>query len=133
MSNVILQSAARILWRALRRHCPNCGGGGIFASWFKLLPRCPTCGLDLERGEQGYVVGAYMFNIAAAEIGFVIFFISVLFLTWPDPPWRLLTWASPVLVVILPVAFYPFSKTLFLGFDLFFHPVELPARRPAPK
>jgi hypothetical protein len=28
-------------------------------------------------------------------------------------------------MVMLPIAFYPFSKTLFLGFHLWFHPAEL--------
>ncbi len=39
-----------------------------------MVLRCPQCGLLFERGEQGYVVGAYMFNIAAAELVFVALF-----------------------------------------------------------
>lgn len=31
---------------------------------------------------------------------------------------------SIVLMLLLPLVFYPFSKTLFLGFHLLFHPVE---------
>jgi hypothetical protein len=30
--------------------------------------RCPDCRLRTARGEEGYVVGAYMFNIMAAEL-----------------------------------------------------------------
>jgi hypothetical protein len=35
---------------------------------------CPRCGLHLERGEQGYIVGAQMFNIIAAELLFAALF-----------------------------------------------------------
>jgi hypothetical protein len=38
------------------------------------------------------------------------------------PPWRLITWAGPVLMVALPVLCYPFCRVLFLGFDLYFNP-----------
>ena len=78
----------------------------------------------MERGEQGYLVGSYMFNIAAAELVFLVVFLAVLAAAWPDPPWTVLTWVDGALVVILPLLFYPFSKTLFLGFDLIFNPVK---------
>jgi uncharacterized protein (DUF983 family) len=123
--------ALRIAGRAALLRCPNCGGRGILRSWFRLAARCPSCGLALERHEQGYRVGAYMFNIAMAELVFVVVFVTVLVLTWPDPPWAWLTFASATLVITLPVAFYPFSQTLFLGFDLLFHPPdEQELRRP---
>jgi hypothetical protein len=89
-----------------------------------MVPRCPSCGLAFERGEQGYIVGAYMFNIAAAELVFGALFIGALALTWPNPPWKLITWGSAAVALLLPLFFYPFSKTLFLGFDLFFDPAE---------
>jgi uncharacterized protein (DUF983 family) len=121
-----LLHAARLAGRALRLRCPNCGRVRVFRSWFKMLARCPECGLALDRGEQGYVVGAYMFNIAAAEAVFVILFVGVLVATWPTPPWRLLTWGAPILMVVMPLIFYPFSKTLFLALDLLFHPATPP-------
>ena len=116
-------SISRMLWRSLRRRCPNCGGGGIFLTWFRMRPACPTCGLVLEREEQGYQVGSYMFNIIAAELLFAAIFVAALVLTWPDPPWRVLQYGGAVLMILAPVVFYPFSKTLFLAFDLVFRPV----------
>ncbi len=35
--------------RALRKHCPYCGGGSIFTTWFDLKETCPTCGTLFER------------------------------------------------------------------------------------
>ena len=112
-----------MLWRAARRRCPNCGSPGIFDSWFRMKPACPTCGLVLERGEQGYLVGSYMFNIVAAELCFAAIFVTALLLTWPTPPWRLLQYGGAALMILAPIAFYPFSRTFFLAFDLIFRPV----------
>jgi uncharacterized protein (DUF983 family) len=117
-----MKRAFLLFWRALRLRCPNCGGGPIFRSWFRLRPYCPSCGLSLERGEQGYQVGSYMFNIVISELIFVLLFLGVVVLTWPSPPWRLLQYGGIALMVLAPIIFFPFSKTLFLAFDLLFRP-----------
>jgi uncharacterized protein (DUF983 family) len=117
-----LRHAASLFWRALRLRCPNCGGGPIFRTWFRLRPHCPSCGLPLERGEHGYQVGSYMFNIIASELIFAAVFLAVLLATWPSPPWELLQYGGIALMVLAPVLFFPFSKTLFLAFDLLFRP-----------
>lgn len=112
----------QLLARAVRLRCPACGRGAVFETWFRMRQRCPVCTLHLERGEHGYVVGAYMFNIIAAELIFAAIFVAVLAATWPEPPWRLLQYGGAALMVGLPVAFYPFAKTIFLAFDLVFRP-----------
>src|SRR5436190_24085579 len=63
-------NALLMVARALLLRCPNCGAGGLFASWFKLRSACAVCGLVLER-EEGYFLGAMMFNLVAAETLFV--------------------------------------------------------------
>jgi uncharacterized protein (DUF983 family) len=113
-----------LLWRAVRLRCPNCGGGGLWTSWFRLRPVCPTCKLNLERGEEGYIVGAQMFNIIAAELVFAAIFVGVLLATAPDVPWAWLGYGGPALMIVFPLFFYPFSKTLFLAFDLIFRPPQ---------
>ena len=84
--------------------------------------RCPVCGIRLARGEAGYQVGAYMFNMIAAELIFAAIFVGILVYTWPEPPWDPLLYGGVGLMVRLPALFYPFSKTLFLAFDLVFRP-----------
>jgi len=108
--------------RALRLRCPHCGGGPIFVTWSHLVPNCPVCGLGLERGEQGYWLGAYFFNLMAMETVFSIWVLAFLLGTWPDPPWDLIQATTIVLMLVVPVAFFPFSKTLFLAFDLMVRP-----------
>ena len=114
--------APLLFWRAIRLRCPNCGGGPLFRSWFRMRPYCPACGLPLERGDQGYQVGSYMFNIIASELLFVLVFLGVVLVTWPSPPWRLLQYGGIILMILAPVFFFPFCKTLFLAFDLLFRP-----------
>jgi uncharacterized protein (DUF983 family) len=112
----------QLFWRAARLHCPNCGGGPLFDRWVKMRDRCPICGIRLARGEEGYQVGAYMFNMVAAELIFALIFVAIVVYTWPTPPWTWLLYGGVLLMLIVPVLFYPFSKTLFLAFDLLFRP-----------
>jgi uncharacterized protein (DUF983 family) len=126
----LLHRALRHFWRAARLRCPNCGGGPIFDSWLRMRRRCPRCGLPMERGEQGYQVGSYMFNIIAAELIFAAIFVGVLLATWPSPPWDALLYGGMALMLVVPFLFFPFSKTLFLAFDLTFRPARPEELRP---
>ena len=111
-----------LVLRALRLRCPHCGGGPIFVSWSHLVPNCPVCGLGLERGEHGYWLGAYFFNLMAMETVFSVWVVGFLLSTWPDPPWQLFQAATIALMLVVPFAFFPYSKTLFLAFDLMVRP-----------
>ncbi len=59
-----------------------------------------------------------MFNIVASELIFAAIFLGVLWYTWPDPPWLMLQIVGVSVMILAPFLFYPFSKTLFLAFDL---------------
>jgi len=63
-----------------------------------------------------------MFNIIASELAFAALFVGIVLVTWPSPPWGLLEYGGIALMVIAPFVFFPFSKTLFLAFDLVFRP-----------
>jgi uncharacterized protein (DUF983 family) len=120
--SALVSRSLRLFSRALRLRCPNCGQGRLFTSWLRMRERCPVCGLKLERGEEGYQVGSYMFNIVAAELVFAALFLGAVVLTWPTPPWKVLEYGGIALMVVAPFVFFPFSKTLFLAFDLLFRP-----------
>jgi uncharacterized protein (DUF983 family) len=116
------RSVTALFVRALRLRCPHCGGGPIFLTWSQLVPNCPVCALGLERGEHGYWLGAYFFNLMAMETVFSVWVLAFLLGTWPNPPWELLQATTIVLMLVVPVAFFPYSKTLFLAFDLLVRP-----------
>jgi uncharacterized protein (DUF983 family) len=112
-----------MLARALRRRCPRCGGGPLFRHWIRMAPSCPRCGLPFSRHESGYHLGAIWFNLLFAEAVSITVFLITIWRTWPDPPWAVLQITGPIEAVLAPVFFYPFSKTLFLAFDLIMRPV----------
>lgn len=64
-----------------------------------------------------------MFNIALAEGLFAILVIATLVLTWPRVPWTLLEYGAPAAMILAPVILYPFSKLVWLAFDLMLRPI----------
>jgi uncharacterized protein (DUF983 family) len=106
----------RLLVRGLTRHCPRCGSGHLFRHYFTMVPDCPRCGLHFER-EPGYWTGALAINIAVIFAIFAVAFVAILAFTVPDVP------VGPTLAVLVPVMvlgpilFYPFSKTLWMAVD----------------
>jgi uncharacterized protein (DUF983 family) len=132
-----IRDVRRLAGRGLRLRCPNCGGRPVFTSWFSMLPNCPVCGFRFERGERGYWVGAYFINLVLMELAFVLWFVGFLLATWPDPDWLVFFLSTFVLMLAMPVVGFPFSRTLFLAFDLWFRPpeagdFELPSEPAAP-
>ena len=109
-------------WRALRLRCPRCGAGKVTVRWLGLRPACANCGLRLDRGESDYWLGAMLFNLIAAETLFAVGLVTVLVLTWPNPPWDALQWGSIAAMILAPLILFPFSKLLWLAFDLVFRP-----------
>ena len=114
---------ATLFARALALRCPNCGGRGLVVSWFKLAPVCPRCRLSPERGESDYFLGGMMFNIVLAEAVFVALLIGTIAMTWPSVPWSFLQYGAPLAMLLAPIVLYPFSRLVWLAFDLTFRPV----------
>ena len=118
-------SVAKKFFRALWLHCPRCGGPGILAHWFRMKDQCPVCGLALQRGEDSdFWIGAYVFNLVAGEVIALGVPIVWLIVQWPNPSWTRLEIAGLILAVMLPLLFFPFSRTLWLAWDLSFRPFE---------
>lgn len=118
-------SAARLTLRALLLRCPRCGGRKIWRNFFRMNPTCPTCHLVLDRGEsEDYWLGAYMFNLIAAELVAMGISVLLIVLSWPDVPWNFIWILSIVLAAVMPVLFFPFARNLWLAWDLYFRPRE---------
>ena len=86
---------------------------------------CPGCGLALERGEKSdFWIGAYVFNLVAGELIAIGVPIIWVIASWPNAPWTKIEITGVVLAVALPFLFFPFSRTLWLAWDLSFRPFE---------
>ena len=109
----------RLLSRGLRRRCAVCGGGELFTSWSTMVESCPTCGRRFER-EEGYWLGAMIVNIAVTEGLFVLVLVGGMVLTWPDVPWTPLLIVAIAVNIIVPILFYPRSKTIWVALDVGF-------------
>lgn len=113
---LIEAGTATVLLRGLRKRCPRCGERRIFSSWLHLIERCPFCALTFER-EQGGFLGAMTINFLVAVVLWVIVLVVVLVMTVPDVPVVPLLIASTVVLVVVPLWFYPRSKTLWAAIE----------------
>jgi len=112
-----------MLGRGLLRRCPNCGRGHIFHQWLRMSERCPQCGLYFER-EEGYWTGAVAINTVSTELIFIAVTAFLVIWTWPDVPMAPILTAAIALNIVVPLIFYPISKTLWVAIDLMLHPLE---------
>jgi uncharacterized protein (DUF983 family) len=113
----------RAFGRGLVAACPNCGGRGLFRTYFTMHERCPTCGYRFER-EEGYWLGAMVVAIGVVQVVFGIIFVGGMLVTWPDVPWNALLIVLLVLNGTLPFLIYPWTKTVWVGLHLAFVPPE---------
>jgi uncharacterized protein (DUF983 family) len=109
--------------RALTLRCPHCGSRGVLRHWLAMRDSCPNCGLSLATGNRA---GAYILNLFASELLALVVIVGIVVRTWPDPPYNLLQWLVPMLMVVAPLIFYPFSKLAFVAIDLAMHPDAAP-------
>jgi uncharacterized protein (DUF983 family) len=114
---------AGALGRGIRKRCPRCGRGRLFRRWFSIVERCPGCGLRFER-EEGYWVGAVIVNFAVTEMAFAVVFAAGLAISWPDVPWGWLTFVAVAVNAVVPLIFYPFSKTIWMALDVLLHRMD---------
>jgi uncharacterized protein (DUF983 family) len=128
-----LEKIGILFGRAFLLRCPACGQSRLFAKLYTLKQTCPGCGLLLQREGDGYELGSMVVNLIVAELVWAVTFASILYLTWPNPPWTLLQWGSAVLMVALPLLFLRHARVLSLALDLLLRPPERRelVRRPA--
>jgi uncharacterized membrane protein len=93
-----------------------------------MVDRCPQCDFRFER-EQGEFIGAIGINTIVTFAVLLVVVLTSVALTYPDG----LTTALLVALgtaLVLPVFFYPFSKTLWIGINLAMRPLEPGEARP---
>ncbi len=113
--------ALLLLRRGLRQRCPVCGKGKIFKGWFKTYERCPECGFVYER-EPGYYTGAMAVNLVVSEL--LIAAIAVPLAASQNVSLTILIALGLTLPFLFPLLFYRPTKSLWMAFDHFLHPVS---------
>jgi hypothetical protein len=84
---------------------------------------CRGCGLEFER-EEGYWVGAVVINTTVTFVTFVVLLLGMTFATWPDVPWGVVMGVTVAVNALVPIIFYPVSRTLWSAMELTWHPLE---------
>jgi uncharacterized protein (DUF983 family) len=112
----------QIVRRAAHWRCPHCGRGRLFRGVFRMLPRCPECGLSYFP-EQGYYVGAMIINyVATTAVVIMVFLLSVMFrdFTTLSTDSKILLWMAFAIVLSLLLMRHAYS--FWLGLDFWIKP-----------
>lgn len=110
-----------LVFRALRLRCPFCGRGNLFQGLFKMHAQCESCGSNFER-EPGFFLGSIYFNYGLTALLATVAY-TVLLFGYGVPENALLAGAL-VFVVLFPLWFFRYARSLWLGFDQFADPRE---------
>ncbi len=113
----------RMLARGLARRCPVCGQGKLFRRWFTMAERCPQCGLRFERIE-GHWLGALGLNTIVSFATLFVVVVAGLVLSAPDFRMAPLLGTAVATALLVPLVFFPSSKTLWTAVDLLMRPLD---------
>jgi uncharacterized protein (DUF983 family) len=116
-------SGSTMLRRGLARHCAVCGAGKLFRHWVRMVPTCPRCGLQFRR-VPGHWLGSWFLNICVAQTAVVSVLIIGVAVTYPDPPMGWIAMVTVAVALAVPLAFFPFSRTIWSAIDLIMRPLD---------
>lgn len=113
-----------MLARGLLRRCPWCGGrGAFFSGWFAKGPNCRHCGLRWRRDDVGFELGAAAIAAIICMGPLVVALGVMVAITWPELAVVPLVVVLGVGALVLPVALYPSSYTVWQAIDIVMRPV----------
>lgn len=120
-------NALKMVLRGCVGRCPRCGGGKLFASFFKLKQRCPTCGYKFDReANGGFFLGGYVMNVVIGEGMLAIYLLVFAARVIADPEMSIAgwMWVGAFLAIVPPIALFKISRTTWMAADLLIHPLE---------
>jgi hypothetical protein len=88
-----------------------------------MVDACPRCGLVFRRID-GQWLGSWFLNICVAQAAVALALIVGVAITYPDPPMWPIGVATVLAAVVVPFAFFPFSRTIWTSIDLAMRPLE---------
>lgn len=95
----------------------------MFRRWFTMAETCPTCGFRFHRVE-GHWIGSLGMNTIVSFGALLVSVVVGFVLTTPDPPVVPLMIVAVAVAALTPVAFFPWSRTLWSATDLLMRPLE---------
>jgi uncharacterized protein (DUF983 family) len=104
------------LFRGFRKRCPRCDERDTFVSWFQIRTACPRCELRFAKEEGGFL-GAMTLNYVVAIGIWLVVLVAGIVLTVPDVAVVPLLIASAVVLIGVPLWFYPRSKMIWAAVE----------------
>jgi uncharacterized protein (DUF983 family) len=104
------------LLRGFRKCCPRCGERDTSVRWFQPRRSCPRCELRSAKEEGGFL-GAMTLNYAVAIGLWLLALIIAVVFTVPDVPVVPLLIMSAVVLIGVPLWFYPRSKMIWAAVE----------------
>ena len=92
-----------------------------------MAERCPRCGMRFER-EEGFFLGAYVVNFGVTEGLMLLLLIAYVLVQANNPdgvPVLPVVLAAVGAAVLMPLAFYPLSRTIWVAVELVMRPLEI--------
>ena len=118
----------QIISRGFKNCCPNCGGKTLFqrGKAFALNPRCPECGLKLDRGD-GFFLGPFVISYTVTV---AVFIVPVILLSiFSIIGTRMAIALGGVCALAIPLFLYRTSWSWWLMGYFYFLPKKLPNNR----
>jgi Na+/phosphate symporter len=94
-----------------------------------MVERCPRCELRFERVE-GHWLGSLGLNVMVSFAALFVVLVVGFVVTYPEPPVGPLIAIGLVVALVLPLVFFPFSKTLWTAIDVLMRPLHPDEVRP---
>ena len=95
---------------------------GFLRGWFRRHPNCQHCGMSVQRGADGFELGAATVNVMLT-LGALILAGGVSIVnSYPEVAVGQLIAVLSVVAVVLPIVLYPFSYTLWFAVELLMDP-----------
>lgn len=116
--------ALRVLWRAVRLRCPDCGRGKVIAGFDTVREHCSACGFRFCRSDDSYFSGAMFFGLLLGETLAVLVILAAIWITYPEVPWTAIQYGTPLLMLAVMIALFPASRVLWLAIDVLLRPVQ---------
>ncbi|MEZ5341535.1 MAG: DUF983 domain-containing protein [Acidimicrobiales bacterium] len=109
--------------RGLLVRCPACGDRHVFTSWFRMKPRCDSCGLVFER-IAGHWTGAIGISIIISFPLLAIVLIGSIIATAPDIKTTPIVIAGVLVGIFVPLLIFPLTRTLWTALDIMMRPLR---------
>jgi uncharacterized protein (DUF983 family) len=102
--------------RGFRKRCPRCGERDTLVSWFQTRTACPRCDLRFAKEEGGFLGAMTLNYVVAIGIWLIVLVVGII-LTVPDVAVGPLLVASAIVLIGVPLWFYPRSKMIWAAVE----------------